>query len=116
MSYPYGVYNDTVVEKLKELDLRYGRGVASSRSFAPQKDLLRFQPTCHHDDAQLFSLAEQFLAMEPETPQIFYIWGHSYEFEGNRNWDRMKRLCEMLSGKADIFYGTNAEVLLGGGV
>ena len=102
MSYPYGVYNDTVVEKLKELDLRYGRGVASSR-------------TCHHDDAQLFSLAEQFLAMEPETPQIFYIWGHSYEFEGNRNWDRMKRLCEMLSGKADIFYGTNAEVLLGGG-
>ena len=111
----FGVYNDTVVEKLKELDLRYGRGVASSRSFAPQKDLLRFQPTCHHDDAQLFSLAEQFLAMEPETPQIFYIWGHSYEFEGNRNWDRMKRLCEMLSGKADIFYGTNAEVLLGGG-
>ena len=115
MSYPYGVYNDIVVEKLKELDLRYGRGVASSRSFAPQKDLLRFQPTCHHDDAQLFSLAEQFLAMEPETPQIFYIWGHSYEFEGNQNWDRMKRLCEMLSGKADIFYGTNAEVLLGGG-
>ena len=36
MSYPYGVYNDTVVEKLKELDLRYGRGVASSRSYAPQ--------------------------------------------------------------------------------
>ena len=74
--------------------------------------MLRFRPTCHHDDEALFSLAEQFLQAEAETPQIFYIWGHSYEFEGNRNWDRLERLCEMLAGRDDIFYGINREVLL----
>ena len=61
---------------------------------------MRFQPTCHHDDPQLFDLAKQFLESEPETPQIFYIW------------DRLERFCEMLAGRDDIFYGTNREVLL----
>ena len=112
MAYPYGVFNDAVVEELRRLGIGYGRCTESSHCFAEQKDLLRFRPTCHHDDEALFSLAEQFLQAEAETPQIFYIWGHSYEFEGNRNWDRLERLCEMLAGRDDIFYGTNREVLL----
>ena len=112
MAYPYGVFNDAVVEELRRLGIGYGRCTESSHCFAEQKDLLRFCPTCHHNDEALFSLAEQFLQAEAETPQIFYIWGHSYEFEGNRNWDRLERLCEMLAGRDDIFYGTNREVLL----
>ena len=112
MAYPYGVYNDTVIAELNRLGIRYARGVESSHSFAEQADLMRFQPTCHHDDPQLFDLAKQFLESEPETPQIFYIWGHSYEFEGQQNWDRLERFCEMLAGRDDIFYGTNREVLL----
>ena len=112
MAYPYGVYNDTVIAELNRLGIRYARGVESSHSFAEQADLMRFQPTCHHDDPQLFDLAKQFLESEPETPQIFYIWGHSYEFEGQQKWDRLERFCEMLAGRGDIFYGTNREVLL----
>ncbi len=112
MAYPYGVFNDVVVEELRRLGIGYGRGTESSHCFAEQEDLLRFRPTCHHDDEALFSLAEQFLQADAETPQIFYIWGHSYEFEGNRNWDRLERLCERLAGRDDIFYGTNREVLL----
>ncbi len=112
MAYAYGAYNDAVVEKLCSIGIRYARTVEDSHSFDLQSDLLRFRPTCHHDDPQLFALAEQFLAMEPETPQVFFIWGHSYEFDGNANWDRLERLLELLAGKQEIFYGTNAEVLL----
>lgn len=112
MAYPYGTFNDEVVALLRELDFKYARTVWSSHNFDVQSDLLRFQPTCHHDDEKLFELAEKFLAMEPEEPQIFYIWGHSYEFMGNDNWERIEKLCRMLAGRADIFYGTNAEVLL----
>lgn len=50
MAYPYGVYNDTVIAELNRLGIRYARGVESSHSFAEQADLMRFQPTCHHDD------------------------------------------------------------------
>ena len=112
MAYPYGTFNDEVVALLKELGFQYARTVNESCNFDVQTDLLRFKPTCHHDNARLFELAEQFLSMEPEEPQIFYIWGHSYEFDGNENWDRIEELCRMLAGRDDIFYGTNAEVLL----
>ncbi len=112
MAYPYGVYDDRVIEKLPAFGIQYSRGVWENHDFAPQENLLAFRPTCHHDDEKLFELAEKFLAMEPDGPQIFYIWGHAYEFDGKENWDRIERLCQMLAGHDDIFYGTNAEVLL----
>ncbi|MBR3631124.1 MAG: polysaccharide deacetylase family protein [Oscillospiraceae bacterium] len=112
MAYAYGEYNDAAVEKLRSIGIRYARTVEDSHSFAVQSDLLHFRPTCHHDDPQLFALAERFLAMEPDEPQIFCIWGHSYELDGNANWDRLERLFAMLAGKEEIFYGTNAQVLL----
>lgn len=112
MAYPYGTFNDAVVEQLKEMGFKYGRTVWESLNFDVQTDLLRFRPTCHHDNEKLFELAEEFLAMETDEPKIFYVWGHSYEFMGNDNWDRIEKLCQMLSGRDDIFFGTNAEVLL----
>lgn len=112
MAYPYGTFNDEVVAMLKALGFQYARTVWDSGNYDVQTDLLRFRPTCHHDNERLFELAEEFLAMETEEPKIFYIWGHSYEFEGKENWDRIEKLCQMLSGRGDIFYGTNAEVLL----
>ncbi len=112
MAYAYGVYNEQVVEKLRELGIKYGRTVVSSYSFDEQSELLTFRPTCHHDDERLFELAEKFLSLETDKPQIFYIWGHSYEFDGKQNWDRFERFCKLVSGKKDIFYGTNRQVLL----
>ena len=112
MAYPYGTYNEEIIAKLPTYGIHYSRGVWQNYDFAIQDNLLAFRPTCHHDDEQLFELAERFLAMEPEEPQIFYIWGHAYEFDGKENWERMEKLCQMLAGKDDIFYGTNAEVLL----
>lgn len=111
MSYAYGVYHAIAVEEAKAAGLYYGRGVVSMHRFDEQKDLLRFQPTCHHDDALLFELADRFLAAKPDRPQIFYIWGHSYELEGKQHWDHMERFCEKISGRSDIFYSTSREIL-----
>ena len=42
-----------------------------------------------------------------------YIWGHSYEMDAECiSWERFEEFCKMISGKSDIFYGTNKEVLL----
>ena len=111
-AYPYGAWNARTVEALRAAGIRYARTVDSTHSFARQETLLTFAPTCHHDDPALPALAERFLDMEPDAPQILYIWGHSYEFDGNHNWADFERLCERLAGRADIFYGTNAQVLL----
>jgi hypothetical protein len=56
-------------------------------------------------------LAEEFINADPTEPMLFYIWGHSYEFDLNNNWDMIENFCSLISNREDIFYGTNTEVL-----
>jgi hypothetical protein len=112
MAYPFGDFSDEVVSVLKKTGVKYARTVISNHKFEIQTDLLRFEPTCHHNDRQLPELMEIFLSLSNDTPQIFYIWGHSWEFDGDANWDYFESICKALSNHQDIFYGTNKEVLL----
>ena len=114
MAYAYGCVDDEVVKYLKSIGIKYGRTVEASHSFEIPKEPLKLKATCHHDDDMLFELAEKFLKAEPKENEqmLFYVWGHSYEFDVNNNWDRIEEFCKMMSGKADIFYGTNRECLV----
>lgn len=114
MAYAYGCVDDEVVKYLKSIGIKYGRTVEASHSFEIPKEPLKLKATCHHDDEMLFELAEKFLKAEPKENEqmLFYVWGHSYEFDVNNNWDRIEEFCKMMSGKADIFYGTNRECLV----
>ena len=49
--------------------------------------------------------------MQPDTPQLFYVWGHSYEFDAHDTWGKFEEFCRLIAGHDDIFYGTNREVL-----
>jgi hypothetical protein len=60
----------------------------------------------------MFDLAHRFLELKADRPQIFYIWGHSFEFDVDRTWDKMEEFCRLVSGKEDIYYGCNTEILL----
>lgn len=112
MAYPYGTYNAQVIKLAQELGIRYARTTHSSGNFYPQQDLLEFCPTCHHKDFKLMQLAKEFVEMQTMEPRIFYVWGHSYEFDMDHNWEEMEQFCAFISNRADIFYGTNQEVLL----
>lgn len=113
MAYAFGEYDAQVIETLRQCGLRYARTVKATHSFDPQENLLEFNPTCHHNDPQIFELIDRFLASDPDKPQLLYIWGHAYELDAENGWDRMERICEKLAGRDDVFYGTNCEVLLG---
>ncbi len=116
MAYPCGGENnnDEVAKIIKEnTGVKYSRTITSTGSFDLQDNLLRFNPTVKHnflDD--LFALAEKFLELEPEKPQLFYVWGHSYELDISNIWDKFEEFLKMMSRKDDIFYGTNREILL----
>ena len=112
LAYPMGTYNDTVVQALKDCGYRYARTIESNHSFALQEDLLRFKPTCHHDDPEIFDLIDRFLNSDSDEPQLLYIWGHSFEFDTHDNWGHMEEVLKRISGHEDVFYGTNTEVLL----
>ena len=106
--------NDTVAQVIRErTNIQYARTITCTGNFAIQKNLLRYNPTVFHLNMdEMFALGEQFLALEPETPQLFYVWGHSYELDAENTWNRFEEFCRMMSGHPDVFYGTNREVLL----
>lgn len=106
--------NEAVARIIKErTNVKYCRTIANSGSFEPQEDLYRFNPSVFHLRMdEMFALGEQFVNLKPEKPQIFYVWGHSYEFDAEDTWGRFEEFCQMMSGRPDIFYGTNREVLL----
>ncbi|MDR1971629.1 MAG: polysaccharide deacetylase family protein [Treponema sp.] len=113
MAYPYGTYNDLVVKTVAVCGLRYGRGVISTYSFDIPGDLLVYQPTCHHADGRLLELAEEFIRLKSDKPQVFYLWGHSYEFDTGHNWQVIEEFCRLMANREDIYYATNAQALLG---
>ena len=114
MAYPCGGVNndDRVAGVIRDTSLiGFARTITSSFSFDMQENLLRFNPTLHFRNERLFELAEQFLALDTDEPKLFYIWGHTYEFDATDGaWERFEEFCRMISGRVDIFYGTNKEV------
>ena len=97
----------------KNTSIKYARTITSTYNFELQEDLTRFNPTVFHMETdKMFELAHEFIEMKTDTPKIFYIWGHSYEFDGFDLWGKMEGFCKLISGHDDIFYGTNCEVLL----
>lgn len=67
--------------------------------------------TCHHNNPRLMELAHIFVE-NPVTrhPNLFYLWGHSYEFDGNNNWNVIEEFAEYIGNREDIWYATNIEV------
>lgn len=114
MAYPCGgINNDERVASLirQYTGVRYCRTIVSSYDFAPQTNLYRFNPTIYHQEMdKMWEMAETFVEMKAETPQILYIWGHSYEFDPAESWGRFEEFLRFISGREDIFYGTNREV------
>ncbi len=114
MAYPCGgTNNDDRVANIiaKNTGVKFSRTITSTYSFDIQDNLYRYNPTVYHLEwDKMFCLAEEFMALTPETPKIFYIWGHSYEFDIENTWDKFEKFCKLISGKDDIFYGTNREI------
>lgn len=117
MAYPGGGvnYDDRVVELIRNhTGIRYCRTTVPTEHFSLQKDLFRLQPnTSHLEWERLFRMAREFLAMDATSPQLFFIWGHAYEMDYDSGyWGKLETFFRLVSGRQDIFYGTNREVLL----
>ena len=111
-AYPYGAYNSQIEEILDACGIEYARTVESTGDFCLPEDFLAWHPTCHHEDERLMALAEKFCREEKDGPFVFYLWGHSYEFEQKNNWELMENFLKyMAQYKEDIWCATNIEIL-----
>ena len=117
MAYAYGDFDDRVVSLLADCGITYARTVTSTRGFGLPTVPLKWDPTCHHNDPALMDLARRF-AEDPKAgyagePLLFYLWGHSYEFDEqhDNNWHVIEEFAAYIGGREDIWYATNGEIL-----
>ncbi len=112
MAYPGGpYYNDFVIDTILENSkIRYARTTCSHNTFKMPDRLMEWHPTCHMNDEKLFELAETFIKDTSDNDMLFYVWGHSFEFDIDNSWGRLEEFCKYISGRDKIKYVTNGEI------
>ena len=103
---------------LGDLDIAYVRSAAGDNDkFNLPEDWHNWIPTAHHDNPQIMEYIDSFVTLDlsklnipSRTSKLFYMWGHSYEFENKKNWDHLEEICQKLGGKDDVWYATNIEI------
>jgi peptidoglycan/xylan/chitin deacetylase (PgdA/CDA1 family) len=111
MSYPFGTYNDRVVKALPALGIEYARTVQSHGGFHMPDDPLRWHPTCHHKD--MVAKAEQLMASKQRfgRMELLFIWGHSYEFDNDDNWELVEKAGELLGSSNAIWKASMTDII-----
>lgn len=110
-SYPNGSYNKSIKNILPELGIEYARIVGNSGNFALPEDFYSWQATCHHNH-RLMELGDKFISLDKEQYlYLMYVWGHSYEFDRDNNWDLIENFCQLISGRDDIWFASNIEIV-----
>ncbi len=111
MAYPYGTYNDQVIDCLRYAGILYSRTIHETHAFDMPANWLLWDPTCHHADPVLMELAQKFVEKPVgRDPWLFYVWGHTYEFDARNNWHVIEAFAEYIGNRKDIWYATNIEI------
>lgn len=110
-------YRD-VRQYLSYLGIAYARTLgADNDSFYLPEDWYNWQPTAHHDNPNIMNYIDKFVGLDinarysgDQWPRLFYLWGHSFEYENNNNWNRLHEICKGLSADNNIWHATNIEI------
>ena len=121
MAYPFGNYNDSVVEIIRGLGIEYARTVKDTYTFGIPDEFLKWHPTIHqfgkayftpdnpeNDKKELagfYQVVNHFLSTD--SLALMDVWGHSWENNGaGDRWTEMEKFFKMVAGNPDIFYTT----------
>ncbi len=114
-AYAFGAYDELVLKAIEASGISYARTIEATHKFEIPGSFLTWNPTCHHDDERIFELADEFLGdgfyFSLITPaKLFYVWGHSYEFDQCDNWEHIEKFVCKMAGREDVWYATNGEI------
>jgi len=121
MSYPFGNYNDFVIDIIKGLGIEYARTVEDTYNFSIPEDFLKWNPTIHqfgkaysnlndteNDKKELagfYQVVNNFL--KTDALALLDVWGHSWENDGaGDRWAEMEKFFKMISKNPVICYTT----------
>ena len=116
MAYANGSCSQKTAQILANCGIHYSRTTVSTECFSLPTDWLLMSATCHHENPRLMELAKKFVETEnvryhwTNRPMLFYLWGHSYEFNDKDNWHIIEDFAEYIGNRPDIWYATNGEI------
>jgi len=111
MSYPFGSYDQRVIEACRAEGMEYARCPGETMNFGIPTDFMQWSSTCHYSRVDNELVERFFSPMLFNFMRLFYVWGHSYEIETEEQWQRVEEMCKMVSGKDDVWYATNIEIV-----
>ncbi len=112
-AYPFGNTNKDIREISRLCNMEYARGIEKS-GFELTEDYYDLKITSHHNDEDIFEKLDVFeeLYKKPwRTLPFMNIFGHSYEFTNDNNWDRFEQICKKVSTMKDTWFATNIEIV-----
>ena len=108
MALPCGVYDQRVLRVLRACGILHCRTVKSHAEFGLPEDFIEWHPTCHHKQ-DLTALWKSFQA-SGSPDKLFYLWGHSYEFESDHNWEHIEAFAKLAGPDPAVWHATNMEI------
>lgn len=119
MAYPFGNYNDTVIDVISKLGIEYARTVDDTYGFGIPENFLKWHPTMHqfskaywkaNDPLQdsieinlFYKTIDSFL--QTKDLAVLDIWGHSWEMGSDaKKWTETERFFQVLSHQSDVYY------------
>lgn len=126
MAYPFGNFNDFVVEAINGLGIEYARTVKDAYNFSIPKDFLRWDPSIHQfgkayfkpndtendkkELASFYKLVGDFL--KSNELALLDVWGHSWENDGDGNrWVEMENFFKLVAKRNDVNYTTQIDLV-----
>ena len=118
LAYPNGSYDNRIVDIAKSVGIKYARVtndkyaatkaaeayaanadgpmlIGDENGFSMPEDYMCWVPTCHHNH-NLIDFGKKFMALtKKQYLYMMYVWGHSFEFERNNNWEIIEEFCEL---------------------
>lgn len=106
-----GSYDESMTAMLKSCGIVCSRITRSTNNFYLPSDWFRWMPTCHHNSPELMKLAKRFAETRVDRiARLFYVWGHSFEFDKDDNWNVIEELAAYFGGRDDVWFATNIEI------
>ncbi len=126
MAYPFGNFNDEVVEIAKTSGMEYARIVEETRNFSLPNDFLRWKPSTHqfgkayyeaknpeNDQKELAAfnnLTADFL--RSDTLALYTFWGHSWEMgDSDAKWNDLENCFKQIANSKAVCALTMIEVV-----
>lgn len=114
-----GASYENIKRYLTDLGIVYARTLGGdNNSFELPQDWHQWMPTAHHYNPKIMEYIKEFNDIDMSEkvyvarrfPRLFYLWGHSYEFENSNNWALLETICKGLAGNSEVWYATNIEI------